>query len=70
MSLSVLSVVGVAALGGGVAIGLSALVVVALACLVAVGLVNAIRVLGELLEAVDASGPTADEEASRLRDRG
>jgi hypothetical protein len=53
MSLSVLSVVGVALLGGGVAAGVTALVAAAVGWLIAVGLLNAIRLLGELLEAVD-----------------
>jgi hypothetical protein len=66
MSLSVLSVVGVALLGGGVAVGLTALVVAAVGWLVAVGLVNAIRLLGEFLEAVDdGAPPLADDGASR-----
>lgn len=67
MSLSVLSVVGVAVLGGGLAAGLSVLVVGGAAWLVVVGFVNAIRLLGELLETVDASGPTAAEDAGRGR---
>ena len=69
MSLPVLSVLGVAALGGGLVAGISALAVVAVAWLVAVALLNAIRVLGELLEAVETSGPMAGEDASRLRAR-
>jgi hypothetical protein len=67
MSLPVLSVLGVAALGGGLAAGISALAVVAGAWLVAVALLNAIRVLGELLEAVDASGPMADGRQGQRR---
>jgi hypothetical protein len=48
MSLSVLSVLGVVALGGGIAAGLS--------------LLTGIRLLGDLLEAVeDPGGPPADE---------
>lgn len=71
MSLSVLSVVGVAALGGGVLAGLSALVVVAVAGLVAVALANAIRLLGELLEVVeDGPRPLADDGESGLPGRG
>lgn len=66
MSLSALSVVGVAALGGGVAAGLSALAVVAAAWLVVVALLNAIRLLGELLEAMeDGPRPLADDGAGR-----
>jgi hypothetical protein len=45
MVFMVLSIVGVAALGGGVAAGLWALV-------------NAIRRLGELLEELETAGPT------------
>lgn len=71
MSFSALSVVGVAALGGGVLAGLSALVIVAVAGLVAVALANAIRLLGELLEAVeDGARPLADDGESRLTGRG
>jgi hypothetical protein len=61
MSLSMLSVVGVAALSGGVAAGLSALVVVAAAWLLGLAVMNAIRLLGELLEAVEDGGPYADD---------
>jgi hypothetical protein len=60
MTPSVVSVVGVVALGGGVAAGLAALVVAGVACLVAVGLLNGIRVLGELLDAFEVDGPTSD----------
>jgi hypothetical protein len=60
MGLVVLSIVGVSALGGGIAAGLSALVVGAAAWLFVVGLLNAIKLLGELLEALESSGPTLD----------
>jgi hypothetical protein len=53
MSLALLSVVGLAALGGGVAADASALIVVAAVWLVAVAAMNAIRLLGALLEAVE-----------------
>jgi hypothetical protein len=67
MSLSALSVVCLAALGGGIAAGLSALVVVAVASLVAVALMNAIRLLGQLLELVDDSAPPyAEDDANSL----
>jgi len=57
MILSVLSVVGLAALGSGVAAGVSALVVVAVVWLITAALLNAIRMLGALLEAVDDGAP-------------
>jgi len=70
MSLSVLSVVGLAALGGGVAAGLSAVVVVAAVWLITVALLNAIRILGALLEAVDEGAPPlAGDGANGLSSR-
>jgi hypothetical protein len=70
MTPSVVAVGGVVALGGGVAAGLAALVVAGVACLVVVGLVNGIRVLGELLDALEVDGPTTDDDASRLLGHG
>lgn len=57
---SIASIAGIAALGGGVAAGLAALVVVGVACLVIVGLLNGVRLLGELLDAFEVDGPAAD----------
>jgi hypothetical protein len=67
MSMSVFAVLAMAALGGGVAAGASALIVVAVAWLVIIALANAIRLLGELLESVDErGGPYADDGANHL----
>jgi len=53
MSLALSSILGVAALSGGVAAGASALIALAVVWLVAVALINAIQLLGALLEAVE-----------------
>jgi hypothetical protein len=61
MGLSVLSLLGLIALGGGLVAGASLFVAVALAGLTAIGLVNGIRLLGELLEGFeDPRGPDGD----------
>ena len=52
MLLSSMSVLGVAALGGGLAAGVSLLIAIAVAALVVVGLANAVVVLGQLLDAL------------------
>jgi hypothetical protein len=64
MGRSVSSIIGVAALGGGLAAGLSVLVVLAVVWLVVIAFANAIRLLGALLDSVEAGGrPFADDGA-------
>lgn len=53
MVLFAVSVVGMAALGLGVVAGIAVLVAIALATLALVALVNAITVLGRLLDTLD-----------------
>ena len=70
MGPTVISVAGIVALGGGIAAGLAALVVAGVACLVVVGLMNGVRLLGELLDAFEVDGPTGADEAGRLQTPG
>jgi hypothetical protein len=53
MILSVASVLGIAALSGAIAAGLTLLIVIALVGLALIAFANAIVVLGHLLDALD-----------------
>jgi hypothetical protein len=68
---TVLMLLGLLALGGGLVAGASLLVAVGVAGLAATGFLNGIRLLGAVLEGVDdPHGPYGDEGPSRSATRG
>jgi hypothetical protein len=68
---SVLLLLGLLVLGGGLAAGASLLVALGVAGLAATGFLNGVRLLGAVLEGVDdPHGPYGDEGPSRSTTRG